>query len=840
MTTTTNPQLQLAHDFVQFTDRNVFLTGKAGTGKTTFLHNLRKSSPKRMVVVAPTGVAAINAGGVTIHSMFQLPFGPIMPDTTRASSQNHRFSHEKVNIIKSMDLLVIDEISMVRADLLDGIDGVLRTYRHKDKPFGGVQLLMIGDLQQLAPVVKDDEWQLLKPYYDTPFFFSSRALKQTTTVNVELTHIYRQTDSVFINLLNKIRLNQLDNDTIDQLNKRCIPGFAEKAEDGYIILTTHNHQAKSINSRKLEALNHRTASFKANVSGEFPEYSYPTDVDLTLKTGAQIMFVKNDASGAKQFYNGKIGKIEKIVDDVVHVRCPNETSLIEVTPQVWQNMKYTIDDATKEITESEIGKFEQLPLKLAWAITIHKSQGLTFEKAVIDAGSSFAHGQVYVALSRCKTLEGMVLNTPITPRSLHNDTSVQDFTSEVSNNQPTENQLIESKHQYQQRLLKELFDLGTLKARLAYCHRQTGEHENALHGSMTKDVAQMQQSFKDEMIDVADKFTKQIGTYLGTEPDIDQNSALQERISRASAWFADKTEQVLASPLAKTSVISDNKAIKKTVSEALIRLKEEVKVKLACFKACSDGFEVKKYLSAKAKSVLEPVEVKTAKAAPSSSEAQSLTIINDDLYAQLKTWRNQKAAENDWPVYMILPTETIAHLCNQLPITAKELRDIKGFGKKKMEQYGLEIVEMITAYRLQKGIETHGFNPLALKAELEAQADIKEKRPRAEKEKKEPKEDTKKISFDLFEQGIGIDEIAAQRGFTNNTIEGHLAHYVELGTLDIHRLLSAEKLSKILAYYATNQPQSLTEAKIALGEDVSYGDIKLALASATKKANTKA
>lgn len=816
-----NPQLALAQDFVQYTDRHVFLTGKAGTGKTTFLHNLRRISPKRMVVVAPTGVAAINAGGVTIHSMFQLPFGPILPGLAQSQQQQRRFSKDKIDILKSMDLLVIDEISMVRADLLDGVDSVLRMYRRKDKPFGGVQLLMIGDLQQLAPVAKEDEWQLLKPYYDTPFFFSSNALKQTPTVNIELTHIYRQNDEVFIGILNKIRHNQLDADTLAQLNKRYIPGFADKAGEGYIILTTHNNQAKAINDRKLLSLPGRTHAFDADITGDFPEYAYPTEPNLHLKAGAQVMFVKNDASGEKLFYNGKIGTVEKIVDDKVMVRCPNETKLIEVTPQAWQNMKYTIDDATKDITETEIGKFVQYPLKLAWAITIHKSQGLTFEKAVIDAGASFAHGQVYVALSRCKTLEGLVLSSPITPQSLHNDASIRSFTQAVEQNPPTVEQFHQSKHQYLQSLLFEMFDLGILKSRLAYCYRQTAEHANALHGTLCTDIDLLHRTFGSELMEVAEKFVKQLLLLTANNPDVETNQPLQERVAKAANWFADKMGNTVAAVLNRSAVISDNKAVKKTVGDALNRLREEANTKLACFESCRPGFDAKAYLAARAKAAIAlPKDEKAGKKQPPASvnEAQALTIQHEELYNQLKKWRTAKASEHDWPVYMVLPTETIVQLSNLLPVTARELKEIKGFGKKKMELYGLEIVEMVAAYRQSKGIET------TLPSPLEIQRDMDTPEPKKEKI------DTKKVSFELFEQGQTVAQIAAARSLTTATIEGHLSHYVQTGLLDPMRLITPQKLALIEQYYAIHRPQTLTEAKQALGDEVSYGDIRVALA----------
>ncbi len=400
-----------------------------------------------MIVTAPTGVAAINATGVTIHSFFQVSFGPLVPDYQPTETIDgirqakvNRFSKEKINIIRSMDLLVIDEISMVRADLLDAIDNTLRRFRNRNLPFGGVQLLMIGDLQQLSPVVKEDEWKLLRKYYETPYFFSSLALQKTNYVSIELQHVFRQKDKIFIDLLNKIRDNQLDNTVIEALKERYKPDFnADNA--GYIILTTHNYKAHQINDSRLSRLKSTVYTFDAQVWGNFPEYTYPTDAKLTLKEGAQVMFVKNDPNPEKLFYNGKIGTVVEIGKEIVKVKCEGDEESIDVKPLEWEKAKYTLDDETKEIKETVEGTFTQLPLKLAWAITIHKSQGLTFEKAVIDAREAFAHGQVYVALSRCKSLEGLVLSTPVLSQSIKYDQTIDRFTKHYEKNQPNQKEL---------------------------------------------------------------------------------------------------------------------------------------------------------------------------------------------------------------------------------------------------------------------------------------------------------------------------------------------------------------------------------------------------------------
>ncbi|VAV85522.1 DNA repair and recombination protein, putative helicase, partial [hydrothermal vent metagenome] len=435
-----NPELELAQNFVEKTDRNVFLTGKAGTGKTTFLHSIKEYSLKRLVVVAPTGVAAINAKGVTIHSFFQMAFGPILPDgagtrNTEGSFQR-KFNKTKINIIRSLDLLIIDEISMVRADLLDGIDQVLRRYKDRTKVFGGVQVLMIGDLQQLSPVVKDNEWELLKTYYTTPYFFSSKVFQQCNAISIELKHIYRQDNEKFIAILNEIRNNKLTENSANDLNERYLPDFIPSKDDGYITLTTHNNRANEMNNLELQKIDHKSYFYTANVDGKFPEYSFPTHERLELKVGAQVMFVKNDSTPEKRYFNGKIGEIIQLSKEEIIVRCQDDEFDIVTTPEVWENVSYSINQETKEISEHVAGSFSQMPLRLAWAITIHKSQGLTFEKAIIDAKASFAHGQTYVALSRCRTLEGIVLKSPINANNIISDTRVTSFNENVEKNPP--------------------------------------------------------------------------------------------------------------------------------------------------------------------------------------------------------------------------------------------------------------------------------------------------------------------------------------------------------------------------------------------------------------------
>ena len=456
-----NNDLKAAWDFVEKTGKSVFLTGKAGTGKTTFLREVVESSSKRVVVVAPTGIAAINAGGVTIHSFFQLPLHPYIPGVKVESK--FAFSKEKRSIIRTIDVLVIDEISMVRSDLLDAVDSVLRRFRDRNKPFGGVQLLMIGDLQQLTPVVTDEEAELLSHYYSTPYFFGSHALAKVDYVTIELKHVYRQQDEHFISILNSVRSGRPSQSVIDALNQRWLPSFSPDPEDGYIRLTTHNATANSYNEQQLEQIDEPCYRFDAEISGNFPEYSYPTDLQLELKKGAQVMFVKNDPSADRKYYNGKIGHIVEIIDDIIIVQCPGDDEPVAVEQLEWENAKYIINEQTQEMETEVQGTFRQYPLRLAWAITIHKSQGLTFEKAIIDAAASFASGQVYVALSRCRTLEGMVLATPLRQSAVMTDLRVEDYIELQEKAAEQSLSRLESiKKEYFGQLLRDMFDFRNL------------------------------------------------------------------------------------------------------------------------------------------------------------------------------------------------------------------------------------------------------------------------------------------------------------------------------------------------------------------------------------------
>ncbi len=819
MNLTNNPQLRLAYEFVENTGKNLFLTGRAGTGKTTFLRFITQSSFKRSIVVAPTGVAAINAGGVTIHSFFQLPFGPILPDDEAdpgAQNQEKRFlklNREKINIIRSLDLLIIDEVSMVRADLLDGIDKVLRRHRHRNIPFGGVQLLLIGDLQQLPPVVKEEEKDLLSRHYTSFFFFGSLALRQTQYISIELKHIYRQSDQRFIGMLNKIRDNNLDNEVLHMLNKRYFEDVTQMQTEGYITLTTHNQQAREINIRRLEEINKTKRHFTAHIENEFPESAYPTEEKLTLKTGAQVMFVKNDPSSHKLFYNGKIGKIVGMDDDLIYVNCPGDEADIAVTQLTWENKRYALDPESKEIKENTIGSFTQFPLKLAWAITIHKSQGLTFEKAIIDARAAFAHGQVYVALSRCKTLEGLVLSTKISAQSVKSDFSIRDFTQSIEQNPPNDGLLNQARLQYQYELLEDLFNFSPLHYRLRYLRKIVKDNTGSLDEHTPELINETDNFLQKELMDIASKFVLEINKHIGRQSEIENNSILQGRITKACNYFLPRMEDGIIRPLHKLDFDIDNRRLKKTLTESHQALLQEAQIKLACLETCREGFKTTKYLETRARASIEKEQKEKAKPAKTISETD--TSQHPALMKQLREWRDKVAGQTQKPIYMILPKKSMITITNTLPASKKALNAIHGLGKKKVDRYGEDIIALVMDYCTN--------NDITPAYDLGPEKESKPKKP--------PKKPTAEISLELFEQGKGPSEIAEERKLAVSTIEGHLATFVKTGRIPVNKLVKPEKTESVMEYLKTNAPiQSLSEVKMAMGDDYSWQEIRTIMA----------
>ena len=610
-----NKELKTAWEFVEKTGKSVFLTGKAGTGKTTFLRDVVQNSSKRVVVVAPTGIAAINAGGVTVHSFFQLPLHPYIPGAKVESK--FAFSKEKRSIIRTIDILVIDEISMVRCDLLDAIDSVLRRFRDRNKPFGGVQLLMIGDLQQLTPVVTDEEADLLSRYYSTPYFFGSHALSLVDYVTIELKQIFRQQDEMFVSILNEVRSGRPSASAIAELNKRYIPDFNPDQEDGYIRLATHNSTANSYNEQQLEMLEGEIHRFDASVSGTFPEYSYPTEVSLELKAGAQVMFVKNDPSCEKRYYNGKIGHIEEFLEDMILVKCPGEDELIAVERLEWENTKYVINEQTQEMETEVQGVFSQYPLKLAWAITIHKSQGLTFDKAIIDAAASFASGQVYVALSRCRTLEGMVLATPLRQSAVMTDLRVEDYIEgQEQAARDSLSRLDTIKQEYFSQLLGDMFDFRNLaylqKKMLGVCT----EFPSGSVVGLSQKHNDILNALNEKVVSVGLKWQRIIS---GLPYEQLSSEDFNKRVQNGCKYFRDELKSAYGDFLDKMKDIkAENKELLKRYGNIWSDLHLELNTHLNLLEVMSEAvFSTVTYLRARQKAVYEasgfvPKELRTS------------------------------------------------------------------------------------------------------------------------------------------------------------------------------------------------------------------------------------
>ena len=603
-----NSELRHAWDFVEHTGISIFLTGKAGTGKTTFLRTFKEKSSKRSIIVAPTGVAAINAGGMTIHSFFQLPLSPFVPE---ANFKNRfDYSKEKRKIIRTLDLLIIDEISMVRSDVLDAIDSVLRRFREHEKPFGGVQLLMIGDLQQLTPVVTPEDEVILQRYYDTSYFFGSKALRSISYVTIELTHVYRQQDKEFITLLNNIREGQVSETDLKRLNERFNPNFEPEVGSDYIRLTTHNKMAESYNEVQLHNLPSKACTFIAEADGNFPEYNYPADFKLTLKRGAQVMFIRNDNNG--RYYNGRIGHVTHIDNEKILVLCPGDDKEIEVQQETWENTKYSLNEKTKQIEAEVQGTFKQYPLRLAWAITIHKSQGLTFEHAIIDAQSSFAAGQVYVALSRCKTLEGLILASPISSSAIINDSQVTNYIShQTEEAEKSIAALPTLKAEYYRQLLLELFSFTDLKACEDALYRVLTEYFYKYPKIIT--LHKMAIIDLDERIMSISSKWKSIICNMTTD-QLHEDDFLQ-RMKKGALYFHSQLTEIFSHLLDMTKgVQSNNKIAYKRFDNNYADLLQTYVVKHELLeRIMGKGFSINGYLTAKQEAILNSLEKKTGR-----------------------------------------------------------------------------------------------------------------------------------------------------------------------------------------------------------------------------------
>ncbi|MFD2285654.1 AAA family ATPase [Pedobacter petrophilus] len=743
----TSMPAEIAAKFVNYTSKHVFLTGKAGTGKTTFLRKLIQLTHKKAVICAPTGIAAINASGVTIHSLFQLPFGAFFPDAaTNIINQNITFNFNtprtivkhlnmqgnKRRMIQELELLVIDEVSMLRADMLDAIDFTLRYIRrNRNVPFGGVQLLFIGDLHQLPPVVKNDEWRVMAGFYKSIYFFDAHALKDSPPVYIELDKIYRQDDSVFIDLLNNLRNNQITAEDTALLRQHFKQDFKPQADDNYITLTTHNNKADTINRERLTQLKTKSYFFDAKITGDFNEYAYPNDKSLELKVGAQIMFIKNDMTAEKRYYNGKIGVVHHIEKDVIEIELPEEKTVITVSPYTWENVKYKLNEATNEIAENVAGSFVQYPIKLAWAITVHKSQGLTFDKAIIDIGDAFAPGQAYVALSRLRSLNGLVLTSHLRETGLQQDQNIHYFSKTKQTNDVLNQQISFESYDFIRTYLLGAFDLNLVRYYMKE-HVQTFD----------KGEKSTKQHYDDWTMELYRDFQKIAATG-------------DTFINQLKGLFVAQTEHTLFNVSKRVgAALKYFSPLIKGVSDRLLNHIETIKQEK----------QVKTYLT----------------------ELLELEIL---VYEQLKKIHKSKAL-------------------------LQAIIDGKEFSKADTDAL-LNISER--NQQLQKAIQLKG-ETLKVKSAVE-------------KKKKEPKIDTKLVSFELYEQGKTLEEIAKERGFSVGTIEGHLAYYVSTQQVDVSKLVKSNKIKNISDAVESQKTKSMATIREFLGKDYSFGEIKMVLAS---------
>lgn len=715
--------------------RHIFLTGRAGTGKTTFLRHIREQTSKNTVIVAPTGVAAINAGGVTMHSFFQLPMGAFIPGRTTGFStgpsagtdlntllRNLRFNREKKQLLEELELLIIDEVSMLRADMLDAIDGILRHFRHNlTQPFGGVQVLYIGDMYQLPPVVSNDEWSFMQQYYKSMFFFDALVMQEARPLSIELDRIYRQSDPVFIELLNNIRNNTANEDDLRLLNKHYDPYFFPEPNDGYIILTSHNYKADKINQQRLSSLQSEAQQFEGALTGEFNENALPVDKMLTLKEGAQIMFIRNDKGDQRRFYNGKIGTISRIRNKEIFIRFRDERAEMLLEQETWRNIRYNYNAAADSIQEEELGSYHQYPIRLAWAVTIHKSQGLTFEKAIIDAGQSFAAGQVYVALSRLTSLSGLVLSSEITAAAIQTDERIAAFSRSPAGISSLQIELRSAQKQYLTERLFKCYDWQKTAEIFREFHEGFGGRRMPHQAeAVAWSDAELKQVIA--LKEIAERFSGQLKQALaGAEQDRYQH--LLERVRAAANYFLPEIETRLLKPWKEHF--------------------ESTRVKA----------KTKKYLK----------------------ELQAL---------QAQLHRKKQQIQQTVPL-----TEGLAE--------------------------GKDLTTLLNSFQLHIRQA-----PPATDSSLAPAV----------------KEDSKKISLQLFQQGKDIDDIARERGLARSTIEGHLVHFITSGEVKLNQLVSPENELAIRNAIRNATQKELSFIRNALGNTFSYAEIRAVLLQIEREA----
>lgn len=782
-----NKEMQLAKKLIETTNENIFLTGNAGTGKTTFLNLLRTQTAKRMVVLAPTGVAAINAKGQTIHSFFQLPFTPFLPEYKKEKGQ---IKKDKINIFRTIDLLVIDEISMVRADLLDAIDDRLREYRkQKYTPFGGVQCLFIGDLQQLPPVVRDEDWALMQKHYSTPFFFSSKALQESSYVTIELKKIYRQADEKFISILNEVRNNHLSMESLNELNKHYLPEYEPK--EGEIFLTTHNKIADAFNEKKLNELEEESNIYNAIIKDRFPESMYPVDESLELKIGAQVMFTRNNRDA--NYYNGKIGTIIDLSEHKITIKCKEDAFPIVAERETWENTEIKIDKESKDQYEEVVGSFSQFPLRLAWAITIHKSQGLTFDRAIIDAIASFSHGQVYVALSRCKSLDGMVLKSPIKLESIITDLNVTRYMQyEGERAANIEEALPQLQKRYMIVLLNEMFDFTDIHQIFGrvFNMAQTGNQLNTQMPKLCELISAEYYSMTTDIVDVANKFRNQYTALVDTASNIYTDEHLQQRIKAAVGYFLGKLADIDID-IYNEDIELDNRSVEDAYNAQTAEFVKLVRIKTALLSVFKEQpFTTTSFLEARAKATLD---IEMGKLERTKAD-MTVAGVDPVLQHRLTIWRSDKA--DGGPLAYVMNMKTLQEIAARLPKSTDDMKSIPGLGSKRITKYGDEIVKIVRQFIADKRDDK------LTDEEKELMTKASSKKTKSSKSSKSSEPDTYQKTLILFKEGKSIQEIVDERSLSLGTIENHLTKLVyncELKAEDVINESHLNMIDKILS-----------------------------------------
>jgi len=827
-----NPQFTQVLNFVNQTNQSIFLTGKAGTGKTTLLKYIKQNTFKQLAIIAPTGVAAINAGGSTIHSFFQFPFTPflaVLKETgeinfSKSNLPTLKYNSQRLAILKNLELLVIDEISMVRADMLDQIDLTLRQVRKKTHlPFGGVQVLLIGDMYQLPPVVQNEEWKILSELYNSPYFFDSLVIKNNYPVYIELDKIYRQKEQTFVDLLNKVRNNNLDLESLEKLNSHFNSNITQHDYQKNITLTTHNKKADQINATALDALTDKAYKFKCKVDGSFNEKNYPADETLILKKGTRVMFLKNN--NEKNYYNGKIGIITFINDEKIKVKCEDDAFEIEVGKETWQNVMFQVDKTSKHINEEVVGTFTQYPLRLAWAITIHKSQGLTFSKLIIDAAEAFSAGQVYVALSRCSNLQGLTLSSKIDKNSLLNDAKIVNFANTKQPEEQVNNLFFDSQKKYIKLLLTDLFDFTDateIRKNLAGLIQLHQKHINTDGNEWAIQLF----TKVDTLNEIANKFKNQLANLIDNANDIENDNSFNTRLKQAAVYFETEL-QTLFALIKNTPLITESKETADDLNNTLQQLIDGIYVKKVLTFNCINGFIFKEFI--KTKLSINFAETKVNIYASAKNTKVSAEVIHPKLHRELLLLRDEICNDTQKPIFIVASNKTLIELTNYLPTNTEHLLKITGFGQNKVDTYGGKFLKIIKEYMFANDL-TSNIDALVKtkKAPSTKTSD--------EKKSSTSKPNTKEVTYLLYKQGTPLPDIAKQRNMTIGTIEGHLIPYISNGEIKINNLVEPKKqiiINEALKNF--DKFIGISSIKNSLPQDVSYTEIRYMVALMKKE-----